>query len=363
MKTNNLRKPLLWTAGILAFLLAMLAINIANPEATLLGSIGLIIMTVLRSLQWLLALALGVLFCLIFLFAVFFGAVALTNKKEAARMYGELLNTIAGWWQPALNWLPQCDCKSQPPVSFEPVRHELRQEVQVDIKAIQDQLHDTKDLLSAKVEQLSRRIDTLEEMTASMADSGQVESLRQEVKGAMDSLAGIQSAVDGMKSCVEQTAAQLHEAAPEKVLGDLPERLRTLEERPQPVFDITPLEKDIAVMQEELASVREKADKALSAVAEPEPAPAPEKEEDTASARQQAMPDGDTDEHRIFSYFDDPADKVKVAELVDASLDKNMNYKQVIDAVVKGLGPKKGKIISSHPSLIKDYIRSCRSTD
>lgn len=361
MKTNTLRKPLLWTTGILAFLLVMLAIKIANPEATLLGSIGLILLTVLRSLQWLLALSLGVLFCLIFLFAVFFGAVGLASKKEAARMYGELLKTVGGWWQPALNWLPQCDCKNQPPVSFEPVR----QEVQTDIKAIQDQLHATKDLLSAKVERLSERIDTLEEMTASMADSGQVESLRQEVSGAMDSLAGIQSAVDGMKTCVEQTAAQLSEVTPEKVLGDLPERLRTLEERPQQVLDIAPLEKDIAVMQEELASVREKADKALSsAAALPEP-----KTEEAASAapvqqEDEELPDqAGTGEHRIFSYFDDPADKVKVAEMVDAALDKNMNYKQVIDAVVKGLGPKKGKIISSHPSLIKDYIRSCRSTD
>jgi hypothetical protein len=59
MKTNTLRKPLLWTTGILAFLLVMLAIKIANPEATLLGSIGLILLTVLRSLQWLLALSLG----------------------------------------------------------------------------------------------------------------------------------------------------------------------------------------------------------------------------------------------------------------------------------------------------------------
>jgi hypothetical protein len=359
MKTNTLQKPLLWTAGILAFLLAMLAINIANPEATLLGSIGLIILAALRSLQWLTALTLGVLFCLIFLFAVFFGAVALASKKEAARMYGELLRTVGGWWQPALNWLPQCDCKNPPPVSCE----ERRQEVQVDdIKAIQDQLHATKDLLSSKVERLSERIDTLEEMTASMADSGQVETLRQEVRGAMDSLAGIQSAVDGMKTCVEQTAAQLSEITPEQVLGDLPERLRTLEEREQPVIDITPLEQDIAVMQQELASVRDKADKALSAAAQPAEA-GPETEESAPAAQEQAAPAAGAEEHRIFSYFDDPADKVKVAEMVDAALDKNMNYKQVIDAVVKGLGPKKGKIISSHPSLTKDYIRSCRRTD
>jgi hypothetical protein len=38
-----------------------------------------------------------------------------------------------------------------------------------------------------------------------------------------------------------------------------------------------------------------------------------------------------------------------------------MSYKQVIDAVLRVLDVQKGKIISSHPSLIKDYIRSCRN--
>ncbi len=368
MTTNTLQKPLLWTAGILAFLLAMLAIKIAHPEATLAGSFGLLIMTVLRGLQWLLALSLGILFCLIVFIGIFLGAIALVNKRTAARMYVDLLETIGGWLQPAMSLVPQCGCKSQP-VSLEPVRHELRQEVQADIKAVQDQLHATKDLLSAKVERLSERIDALEELTANMADRSEVETLRQEVRGAMDSLAGIQSAVEGMKTCVAQTAAQLQEVTPEKVLGDLPERLKTLEEQPkQPVIDISPLEQDIAVMQQELASVREKADKVLSSAAVLLPLPEVKTEEAAAAAQVQQedveLPDqAGTGEHRIFSYFDDPADKVKVAEMVDAALDKNMNYKQVIDAVVKGLGPKKGKIISSHPSLIKDYIRSCRRTD
>ena len=366
MTTNTLRKPLISTAVILAFLLAMLAIKIAHPEATLVDSFGLLILIMWHSLKWLFALSLGVLFCLIFLIGIFFGAVALASRKEAARMYGELRKTAGGWQLPVLNWLPQCDCKNQPPVSLEPVR----QEVQENIKAIQDQLHATKELLSAKVERLSERIDTLEEMTASMADSSQVETLRQEVKGAMDSLAGIQSAVEGMKTCVEQTAAQLSEVTPEKVLGDLPTRLQTLEEQPRPpVIDISPLEQDIAVMQQELASVREKADKALSSAPAAQAPKAELKTEEADAAapvqqEEQELPDqAGTGEHRIFSYFDDPADKVKVADMVDAALEKNMNYKQVIDAVVKGLGPKKGKIISSHPSLIKDYIRSCRRTD
>ncbi len=349
MKANTLRKPLISTAILLIFLLTMFSISIFNPEITFFGSLGLIIMAILRGLQWLIALSLGVLFCIAFLIAIFFGAVALASKQESARIYAEFRQTLARWWQPAVAALPLC--KPQPISSEQP----MQQEVYDNIKLIQTQVHDTKELLVAKMELLSRRIETLEALTSSMADSGQVETLREEVKGSVDSLAGIQCAVDTMKTCVEQTTVQLQGISSEKILGDFPARLQALEERPQqPVIDISPLEKDIAAIQQELVSVREKADKALSSTLS-------EKKEEATP--EQIAPLVETEEHRIFSYFDDPADKLKVAEMVDAALEKNMNYKQIIDIVVKGLGPKKGKIVSSHPSLIKDYIRSCRCTD
>lgn len=143
---------------------------------------------------------------------------------------------------------------------------ELQKELHADIATIQGQLHATRELLAGKIEKLSARIDVLEGMTAKMADSYQVEALSSEVKGAVASLVGIDGAVGSMKACVEQTAQQILEISSEKVLGDLPARLRTLEARQQPeLIDITPLEKDIAGMQQELASVREKADRALLA--------------------------------------------------------------------------------------------------
>jgi len=45
---------------------------------------------------------------------------------------------------------------------------------------------------------------------------------------------------------------------------------------------------------------------------------------------------------------------------VASTLKKDMSYKQVMDFVAKELGGNKGKIITSHPSLSKDYIRQCR---
>ena len=359
MNNNILRKPLLNTAAVFAFFIGLLAVSLAHPEASVFQSVGLLIQAVLRAVQLLIGLALAAAFCVAVLIGIFLGAVFLFNKETAASMYAELRQTLAVWLAPALVGGKK---KIEEPVNFEPVKEEMRQELRANIEAIQGHIHATRELLADKIGQLSSRIDVLEEMTAKMADSGQVEALSSEVRGAMNTLAGIEGAVGGMKACVEQTAQQILQISPEELLGDLPERLRQLEQREPEVIDITPLERDIAVMQQELASVREKADKALLA-AETAPAAAPpvmQEQSSTASTAQEAPL---TDDHRIFSYFDDPADKLKVAELTEAALEKGLNQKQILDYLTRGLGAQKGKIISSHPAVFKDYLKTCRRND
>lgn len=356
MNNNILRTPLLNTAAVFAFFIGLLAVSLAHPEATLFESVGLLIQVVFRAIQLLIGLVLAAAFCLAVLIGIFLGAVTLSSRESAARMYGELRQTLAAWFAPTLELIGKK--KIEEPVNFEPVREEMRQELQANIEAIQGHIHATRELLAGKIELLSSRIDVLEELTARMADSSQVEALRNEVRGAMTTLAGIEGAVGGMKACVEQTAQQILQISPEKMLGDLPERLQLLEQREPEVIDITPLERDIAVMQQELASVREKADKALFA-ASAEPPTAPVVQESLPVSQEAPQ----MDEHRLFSYFNDPADKQRIAELIEAALEKGLNQKQIVDYLTRGLGAQKGKIISSHPSVFKDYLKTCRRND
>ncbi|WP_417912301.1 hypothetical protein [Candidatus Electronema sp. TJ] len=347
MNSNNLlRKPLLNTAAVFAFFIGLLAVSLTHPEATVFEAVGLLIQAVFRAVQLLIGLALSVIFCVAVMIVFFLGAAALFSQESASRMYSELRQTLADWLVPVLDMAGKK--KTEAPVNFEPVKEEMRQELQANIEAIQGQLHATRELLAGKIGQLSSRIDALEELTAKMTDKSQVEVLSKEMRGAMTTLAGIEGAVGNMKACVEQTAQQILRISPEELLGDLPERLRLLEQREPKVIDITPLERDIAVMQQELASVREKADKVLHAV---------------PVMQQEPLSVSSADEHRIFSYFDDPADKQKIVELTEAALDKGLNHKQIIDYLTRGLGMQKGKVISSHPSVFKDYLKTCRRSD
>ena len=94
MKNNTLVKPLIQSMLILTLLSLLLYLIAGSPEATAWGSLwsslGVIIIGVLRTIQWIIAMTLALLACLVFLFALFFGAMALFDREISARMYDNL---------------------------------------------------------------------------------------------------------------------------------------------------------------------------------------------------------------------------------------------------------------------------------
>ncbi len=88
-------KPLIQSMLVLALPSLLLYLIASNPEATAWSSLGMIVMGGLRTLQWIIAMALALLVCLAFLFAIFFGAVALFDRQVSARMYGNLKHTCS----------------------------------------------------------------------------------------------------------------------------------------------------------------------------------------------------------------------------------------------------------------------------
>ncbi len=388
MKKNMLSKPIIYSTLVLALFSLVLYQITGDPEATIWSSLGVIIMGVLRTIQWVIAMTLALLVCLAFLFAIFFGAVALFDKETSAKMYGNLKTLLFSWLP---SFTGQCCSSTSVQSPLKEVTAEtlaMKQECEAmntEINNVREHLHTTRQVLTDKIDQLGSRIENLEAMTTDMASKQQLDDTSHQVQNAVDSLSGIQSAVSALQSSVEQTESKQQEISLDKILGDLPQRVQTLEEQqsaaeaPKPV-DISPLQNDINAMQSELTQLKEKADKALLAAIKNTAAPAatqeavqaiqeeaPESTEpaSTPQPAHQAMPTPATpkerqEEHRIFSYFDEPADKKKLAELVASTLDKDMSYKHVLNFLVKEFGSVKGKIISSHPSLSKDYIRQCR---
>jgi len=364
MKSNALRAPLIKSAIVLVIFSLLFYFTSSSPQGSVWTSIGTIFIVAFTTVQWFFALSIGLIVSLVVLIAIFLGAVAMVSPASASRMYEGLRETLLAWFTPVIN-LFKSDREEKLAAALETFGQGLKEEIIADIQTTRAGLKKTQTELETKLGGLSSRLATLEETATGLAEGEQVETLAGEIKGVVESAIEIKGTVDALKISVEQTAKQVQEVSGDGILGDLPARIEKLEMQeipePQPAVDISPLQKDIAAVQAELTSLQQKAvNTDTKAVTEPA-APAAKK---TAAKKTEKPPEqakaAEEEEHRIFSYFDDPADKKKVAELVASTLKKDMSYKQVMDLVAKALGGKKGEIVTSHPSLSKDYIRLCR---
>lgn len=342
MKSNVLRAPLVKSAVILLVFSLLFYLTATSPEGSIWCSLGAIFIGALRTVQWLIGLSIGLVISIAVLIAIFLGAAAMFNPASASRMYEGLRSTLMVWLAPVIN-LFKSDREEQLAAALEGLGQELKKEISVDIQAGQNDLRKGQAKLTTAVNSLSGRLTTLEETTATLAASEQVETLDEEIKGTAATVAELKGGVATLENKIAQTA--------DTNIGDLPARIEALEQQevePAVVVDLAPLEEDIAALRSEFKAMQEQDD------SQPDAAPPTGAEQPEPTAAEEG-------EHRIFSYFDDPADKEKVAETVASTLKKDMSYKQVMDLVAKGLGGgAKGKIFTSHPSLSKDYIRQCR---
>ncbi|MBW1749246.1 MAG: hypothetical protein JRJ37_00805 [Deltaproteobacteria bacterium] len=327
MKQNVLQAPLIKSAIVLVIFSMLFYFTSTSPEGSVWGSIGSIFIFAFRTIQWALALAIGLIVSLAVLIGIFFGAVAMFNPASASRMFEGLRQTLLAWFAPVITL---CKSKREEKLAaaFNTFGQDLKKELTSDTQVAQVGLEKTQAELDTRLSDLSSRLATLEETTTGLAAAEQVETMAGQVNDVVESTAVIKGTVDTLKSSVEQTAS----------------------------VDITGLEKNIAELQSELASVQQKTEEALQTATK---AAAQAAQQSAAPVPAEKAQTAEEEEHRIFSYFEG-ADKKKVADLVASTLKKDMSYKQVMDFVAKELGGNKGKIITSHPSLSKDYIRQCR---
>ncbi len=372
MKANALRGPLIKSAIVLLIISMLAFFTSTSPGGGLWGSMGTLVITILRTVQWIIGMIIALSVSLAVMIGIFLGAVALVNPASSSRMFEGLRQTLSSWFAPVLSLL-NSDKDAGSVDRLESFVQGVKKELAADVQQVQANLGKSLAEVEGKISRFSSRVGNLEETAANLAQTEQVDALAEEVKGAGESLTEIKSVADSLKGRMDQAEKQVKEVAGEAILGDLPSRIEALEQKVIPEsVDTKPLEKDITALKNELATVQKQVAEALEKAAQavsktekladtpvqkvqqkkPVPKAAPKKEEAPAT---QSSP-----EHRIFSYFDNDADKTKVIEVVASTLKKDMSYKQVMDLVAKNLGGKKGEIITSHPSLSKDYIRLCR---
>jgi len=100
MNRNVLRAPLIKSAIVLVIFSLLVYFTSTSPEGSVWTSIGTIFVAGFRTIQWAVALSIGLIVCIAVMIGIFLGAAALFNPASASRMFEALLQTLSAWITP-----------------------------------------------------------------------------------------------------------------------------------------------------------------------------------------------------------------------------------------------------------------------
>ncbi len=336
MKQNIMRGPLL-KAGVVLLIFALLVyFTSTSAHGSVWSSIAMIFIGAINLVKWALGMIIGLAVCLAVLIGIFLGAVAMVNKESAAGMYASLKVTLGTWLADGLAVVANVKActKQREPVSPQ------GQQAPVTGTTSADEIHD---MLENKLNDLTAKIHALESKMDAFASTDKLDQVAGEVNASGDALQKLSEVLTGLETKVEDAHGKLQDMSSEKLLGDLPGRVTSIEAQDvASKDDIKPIVDLVERLQTEIQD-------SIAGIAQPH-------EEKTV----QSGDTSDQEVHRLFSYFEDVAEQEKIQLLVEETLKKDMTYAQVMNHLVKEMGDEKGQIISDHPSLAKDYIRQVR---
>jgi prefoldin subunit 5 len=148
--------------------------------------------------------------------------------------------------------------------------------------------------------------------------------------------------VQQLQKNVEEITGKLAEDSSEETLNTIREKVESLEKNTGSwTSAIESLQQKIESLESDLAAAQQTITETI--------------EEQQGASAEEA-----TEEHRLFSYIEDPQEREKVQQLVLEALDKEMTYAQTADHVAENVSPATAKIIADHPALTKEFIRDSR---
>lgn len=262
MKANMMRAPLIKSAAVLLVFVLLAYLTSVSPEGGVLNSVGLIIIGAFRLVQWTLAMAIGLTVSIAFLIAIFLFAAFLVNKQTAASMYEAVKGSVATLCQPVFSRLGSFTSKappSAPAVQATATEGQLKEDVHTIIAGEVKKVTDNQQALSDQFSVLSSKIEALEGKSADFATAGQLETIVAEISASGKTLETVQENVATLEGKINDTVQQLQTITPERMLGDIPARLKKLEQpKDEPGFDPAPLNASIENLHQEVEALKKR---------------------------------------------------------------------------------------------------------
>ena len=263
MDANMMRTPLIKSGAVLLVLVLLAYLTSASPEGSVLNSVGLIIIGAFRFVQWLIAMAIGVSFCIAVLIGIFLFAISRIDNELAASMYSKTKVSVAALLAPLFAGISALKCQdsacAQSQAAVPADNSQLKSDLQTIIAGEVKKVSDSQAALNQQFSSLSAKIQSIEEKASSFAASEQVAAIAGEIAASGQMLGSVQGTVTALEGKLNDTTQKLQAINPEKMLGDIPARLQKLEQKEDvPGFDPQPLNESIENLQKQVEELKKK---------------------------------------------------------------------------------------------------------
>ena len=337
MAKNLLRAPLIKSAVLLVVFSLIIYLAATSGEGSVWSSLGTIFYGLFRVAQLGVGLILALLLCLSILIGIFLGCVAMVSPEGATKMYNQLLDFlsdklgfVSSWWS------KHCDTAGKQ--SVEELKNSLLAEtngqVTSSIADLQGSIDDRFVTLQAEVERLAA-----DKQSALLAD--RLQHLEEKLVAVDESIAKESERTGQLADRIDELSGKIETISSATDQEDVSQRVASLESTRDSI------ESGYKSLQENLAALQAEVDGVKTGI------------ESSAGA---ASPSEDDEEHRLFSYIKQEKDREKVTALVVEGLKKEMTQAQIIEELTGKTGKATAKVITEHPSLTKDFIRSMKKT-
>ncbi len=335
MKNLELRSSLI-KSGIFLVLCVFFIYAFAVSDS---GGITGTISSLFSGAVFLVGLALALAVSVALMIGLYFGILSLYNKKVCKKTYDEFKTTLSE------SSGPLADSFALTCYGAHARSKRISEE---DIAPLRDQ----QEVMSNQLSAIKQSVDSLEQSIVTLSSSataiaGEINTLATKTKTVEEDLEG-KASTASIDESMEKLAGEL--SSIQNSVKPLTEKLSELEnaissmtdEDEEEGIDLQELiNKAVSGLQEELAAVKASV-MTLS----------------TASEEEEVEPEETI--HRILTYFANKKDEKQFTALVHKAVAKKMTYAQIGEFLNDSLSAKNAEIIADHPSLTKDFIRTCR---
>ncbi len=329
MKNQELRSALIKSGTILILCVFFIYAFAAGESGGVLGTIN----SLLTGVVFLFGIVLAIIVSIAVMFGIYFGILYMHDSHVCKKTYGEFKTKLADF-----PTIINCSC----PASCSTPEQSV---ISLSVEDLAP-LHNNHNKIENNLSSLQNSVVSLEKALNSFSVS--ITTLDGKLSNTEEELAN------------KATTAAVDEASQKfsTVIADLQKTVKPLADK------IEKLEKTLSSLNSAETdsddNLQEKMDDAISSIKD-ELVAMKSSIENIANAPA-ATPVSDTDpsNHRILSYFTQKADEKKFIQLVTDAVDKGMTYAQIGDFLNDSLSAEACEVIADHPSLTKDYIRTCR---